>query len=79
MDSIKEISKTLTLKKFKDRFIKEPQGYKDSLTGKIHFCPNDLGFKLDHEDCLESRVCSNCWSEVMDCLKFKSEQKKQAF
>jgi hypothetical protein len=46
MIAIKEVSKKMTLDEFNKRFKEELQGMRDTLTGKLYFCPNDLGFKF---------------------------------
>lgn len=68
---IKNLSEKITLDEFNKRFIKVHQGYTDKITGKIIFCPHDLGFKIDQYDCLESRNCKKCWDEVKEYLKFR--------
>lgn len=72
--NIKEIAITITLQEFNNRFLEENQGYKDNLTDKIYFCPHDLGFKIDQNDCLESFGCKNCWDEIKEYLKFRERK-----
>lgn len=72
--SIKEIATTITLQEFNNRFLKENQGYKDSYTDKIYFCPHDLGFKINKDDCFESANCKSCWNEIKEYLKFRERK-----
>lgn len=72
--NIKECSNTLTLIKFKKQFLEESQGYRDLNTNKIYFCPHDLGFKFNMEDCIESKNCATCWNEAEDCMKFREKK-----
>ena len=72
--SIKQIATTITLQEFNNRFLKENQGYKDSCTNKIYFCPHDLGFKIDQKDCLDSTNCKSCWNEIKEYLKFRERK-----
>ncbi|MCQ2014669.1 hypothetical protein [Clostridium butyricum] len=66
-----DICKTITLKEFDKRFIRVRQGYEDKLTGRIFYCPYDLGFNIDQDDCLKARECKECWNEVRDYLRFR--------
>lgn len=50
-----DLSDSITLEEFKKRFTKNTQGYIENFTGRILYSPNNMGFKLDLEDCLESR------------------------
>ena len=67
----------LTLEEFNKRFTKEHQGYTDNMTGKIVFCPHSLGFKIDQQDCLESRSCKKCWHEIEKYLKFRGGRRNR--
>lgn len=67
MSKSKEI---LTLKEIKERFIIENGQAKDKKTNRIYFCPRDLGFEFTFDDCKVS-VCSQCWSEIKDYLRFR--------
>lgn len=78
MIEVKEVAKTMSLEDFKKRFTQEHQGIKDNLTGKIHFCIHDFGFKVSQEDCLKTRNCKECMNEAMDYLKFRANQRRQA-
>ena len=60
----------LTLEIFNKKFHKEKQGYKDKTTGKIYYCPHDLGFSMSIKDCIEY-TCKECWQEIEDYLRFK--------
>ena len=71
---MKNISKTITLKEFNKRFEKANQGYIDKTTNSIIYCPHDLGFKIDQSDCLESKSCADCWSEIKDYLRFRDKE-----
>ena len=69
MIAIKEVSKKMTLDEFNKRFKEELQGMRDTLTGKLYFCPNDLGFKLTREPCEKGFVCKECWEYAKGILK----------
>lgn len=69
MIAINEIAKKMTLDEFNKRFTKEVQGVKDNLTGNMHFCPNDLGFKLTRSNCEEGLICKECWEYAEGHLK----------
>lgn len=72
--SIKEVASTMTLQEFNNRFLEEKQGYKDRHANKTYFCPYDLGFKMDQNDCLESNNCKSCWNEIKEYLKFRERE-----
>ncbi|MFT8352355.1 hypothetical protein [Clostridium saccharoperbutylacetonicum] len=69
MVAIKDIAKKMTLDEFNKRFTKEVQGVRDNLTGKIHFCPNDLGFRLSRSNCEKGLICKKCWKYIEGKLK----------
>lgn len=69
MIAIKDVAKQMTLNEFKKRFTKEVQGVRDNLTGRIHFCPNDLGFKLTRANCTNGFACKECWEYAEGILK----------
>ena len=73
---MKNISKTITFKEFNKRFRKDinNQGYIDNLTGSLIYCPHNLGFSLDQEDCLESNGCQSCWNEIKTYLEFRDRE-----
>lgn len=75
--SIKEVASTMTLQEFNNRFLEEKQCYKDRYANKTYFCPYDLGFKIDQNDCLESRNCKSCWNEIKEYLRFRERKNKQ--
>ena len=61
MIAINNIAKEMTLDEFNKRFKKEIQGVRDTITDKIYFCPNDLGFKLTRLNCEQGLICKECW------------------
>ncbi|EEP54028.1 hypothetical protein [Clostridium butyricum] len=63
----------MTLTEFEKRYTKSRQGYIDMLTGRLVYCPCNIGFKITQDDCIESRDCNECWSEVKEYLKFRDE------
>lgn len=68
--SVKGLCKTLTLKEFEERFVKEHQGYRDTFTNRIYFCPNDFGFNLKQAECIAgNKKCKKCWEYAKE--KFK--------
>jgi hypothetical protein len=69
MIAIKDIAKKMTLNEFNRRFEEERQGVIDKTTGKIYFCPNDLGFKLTRENCFQGLKCKECWSYAKEHLR----------
>lgn len=71
-----DLSDSITLEEFKKRFTKNTQGYIENFTGRILYSPNNIGFKLDLEDCLESRDCNDCWNEVKEYLKFRDDAER---
>lgn len=76
MIAIKEISKKMTLDEFNKRFHEEIQGVRDILTGKLYFCPNDLGFKLTRANCEQGLICKECWIYAKEHLKFNQDIKE---
>lgn len=71
--SVKGLCKTLTLKKFEERFVKEHQGYRDTLTNKVYFCPNDFGFKLTQAECIAgNKKCKKCWEYAKEKFRFNN-------
>ena len=71
MGNLKNLSKALTLDKFNKLFTKENQGYTHNNTGTVVFCPCDLGFKFDQDDCLAAENCEECWELVKEYLRFR--------
>ncbi|WP_321835427.1 hypothetical protein [Clostridium butyricum] len=53
----------INLEQFEKNFTENTQGYIENFTGKIIYCPYDLGFKLDLEDCLEVGDCNEIFIE----------------
>ena len=64
----------MTLKEFDKRYVKSRQGYTDTLTGKLIYCPYNIGFKITQDDCIESRDCSKCWNEAREYLRYRDRQ-----
>lgn len=74
--SINKLAQTISLNEFNNRFEEEAQGYRDTRINKIHFCPSDLGFKIDQADCLEVRECKKCWEDIKTNLMFRDKNKE---
>lgn len=70
MIDVKKVASTMTLPEFKERFIKDFQGVEDTKTGKMHYCPRDLGFNFTLNDCTK-RSCSKCWEKAERILKLR--------
>ncbi len=70
MLDVKLVALKMTLPEFEERFIEDFQGVEDTETGKIHYCPHDLGFKFTLEDCTK-RSCSKCWEKAKRILKLR--------
>jgi hypothetical protein len=77
MIEIKDIAKKITIHEFEKRFNEELQGMRDTLTGKLYFCPNDLGFKLTRETCEQGFVCKECWEYAKEHLKANQNRKRE--
>jgi hypothetical protein len=69
MIAIKDVAKKMNLDEFNRRFEEETQGVRDRATGKIYFCPNDLGFKLNRSNCIHGLVCKECWIYAKEHLR----------
>jgi len=67
----------MTLDEFNKRFKEELQGMRDTLTGKLYFCPNDLGFKLTRETCEKGFICKECWEYAKGHLKCNQSFKEK--
>lgn len=67
----------ITIEQFNKTYEKETIGYKDKTTGKIHYCPCDLGFKFSQDECIATGKCSECWDIAIEYMKFKSEERRK--
>lgn len=71
IENIIEGDSNLKLSEFNERYVLQWQGYLDTKTDKIIYCPVDLGFKFTREDCVNS--CRSCWNAAIECMKLREK------
>lgn len=77
MLEVKSLAKNMIFDEFNRRFTKEVQGIRDNVTGKIYFCPNDLGFNLTRGNCEKGLICTKCWEYAEEQFKYNQEIKEK--
>jgi hypothetical protein len=70
MIDVKDFALKGTLTEFEKRFTKDSQGIEDNRTGKIYYCPRDLGFNFTLNDCGKN-PCNDCWEKAKKSLRFR--------